>query len=196
MIFLRYESLGQYFRMYRVTSVILLINILFFIETSIRGNDSILLQNGVLFHSPPYNMEIWRYFLSMFLHASFDHALFNLFAIFVFAPPLERFLGRWNYALLYIGAGLAGNIASLLFNAPNVVSVGASGAIFGIYGAYIYLIAFRGKALDEASRKTIQILLVMGLVYTFLIPRVNIYAHLGGFVGGFLMFSTMLRRRS
>lgn len=195
MIFLRYESFGQYVRMYRVTSLILLINILFFIDTLIQGHQSLLWQYGALFHFPPFNTEVWRYFLSMFLHANFEHALFNLFAIFVFAPPLERFLGAGRYALLYLVSGLIGNIASLVFNSPLTISVGASGAIYGIYGAYLYMILFRSQMLDIASRKTITILMILGVIHTLFMPQINIYAHFGGLLGGLVIFSNLIRRR-
>src|SRR5690606_30978598 len=151
-----YESFGQYIRWYKVTSIILLVNIIFFAESAIRGEHSFLFQQGALAHWPPFNSEIQRYFMSMFLHFDFGHVLFNLFAIFVFAPPLEYLLGPWKYTAVYLGSGLIGNLTSMWLSDFNTVSVGASGAIYGLYGAYIYLIWFKRNILDEASRKTIM----------------------------------------
>lgn len=196
MIFIRYESFRQYIRWYKVTSLILLINVLLYVETVIRGPmDSFFFTRGVLIHAAPYTADWWRYVLSMFLHADFAHLLFNCFAIFVFAPPLERLLGIWQYALLYFGSGLIGNVVSVLLNDPGVLSVGASGAIYGLYGAYLYLIVFRSGALDQASRKTVQMFILLGIIYTLLnMGRINVYAHLGGLAGGFLIFSGIVER--
>jgi rhomboid protease GluP len=148
---------------------------------------------GMLIHGAPYHLELWRYILSMFLHSGFDHFLFNCFAIFVFAPPLEHLLGRGRFTLLYFGAGLFGNLISMMiYSGSYILSVGASGAIYGIYGAYLFLILFRRKALDPSSRKTVQIFVIMGVVYSFLAPYVNWAAHLGGLAGGFLIFSRIV----
>lgn len=196
LIFLRYESFRQYVRWYPVTTAILILNILFFAETAIMGKRSILMEYGALAHWPPYNTELWRYVTSMFLHGGFDHLLFNLFAIFVFAPPLEYLLGSLKYTALFLGSGIIGNIASVLLNEPYTVSVGASGAIYGVYGAYIYMIIFAKHMLDAASRKTVQVLLVIGVIYTLLnLSRVNMYAHFGGLAGGFVLFSNMVQRK-
>jgi len=196
MIFIRYESFRQYIRWYKATSLILLINILMFLETVIRGpGQSFFFKNGVLIHAAPYTADWWRYVLSMFLHADFIHLLFNCFAIFVFAPPLERLLGIWRYAFLHLGSGIVGNVVSVLLHDPGVLSVGASGAIYGLYGAYLYLIVFRSGALDQASRKTVQLFLLLGILYTFLnLGRINVYAHLGGLAGGFIIFSGIVER--
>ena len=129
MIFLRYESFRQYVRWYPVTTAILALNLLFFAETAIMGDRSVLMKYGALVHWAPYNTEVWRYVMSMFLHGGFDHLLFNMFAVFVFAPPLEYLLGSLKYSALYFGSGIIGNVASILLNEPGTVSVGASGAI-------------------------------------------------------------------
>lgn len=196
MIFLRYESFRQYVRWYPVTTAILVLNVLFFAETAIMGDRSLLMRYGALVHWAPFNTEVWRYVSSMFLHGGFDHLLFNMFAVFVFAPPLEYLLGGLKYAALYFGSGVIGNLASILLNEPGTVSVGASGAIYGIFGAYLYMIAFTRSMLDPASRKTVQVLLIMGIIYTLLFPRMNVYAHLGGLVGGVILFSNLRRKSS
>lgn len=160
------------------------------------GDRSLLMRYGALVHWAPFNTEVWRYVSSMFLHGGFDHLLFNMFAVFVFAPPLEYLLGGLKYAALYFGSGVIGNLASILLNEPGTVSVGASGAIYGIFGAYLYMIAFTRSMLDPASRKTVQVLLIMGIIYTLLFPRMNVYAHLGGLVGGVILFSNLRRKSS
>jgi membrane associated rhomboid family serine protease len=198
MIFLRYESFRQYIRMYRVTTVLLALNLLLFALALFSPFGDYIMGYGSLIHGAPYHLDLWRYVTSIFLHGGFDHLLFNCFAIFVFAPPLEYLLGRARYALLFLGSGVIGNLISMIINNNSyTASVGASGAIYGIYGAYLFLIAFRRHALDPSSRKTVQIFVVMGIIYSFLIPEVNWAAHIGGLLGGVLIFSrivTGLRR--
>jgi rhomboid protease GluP len=190
MIFLRYESFRQYVRMYPVTTVLLAVNLLLFVLALFDPLGDYLLAYGGLIHGTPYHLELWRYLTSMFLHHGFNHLLFNCFAIFVFAPPLEYLLGRGRYTFLYLGSGLIGNLISMIVNNSSyILSVGASGAIYGIYGAYLYLILFRRQALDPSSRKTVAVIVIMGIVYSFLIPAVNWAAHFGGLIGGMLIFS-------
>lgn len=159
-------------------------------------DEETLIRFGALVNVPPFAGEYWRYFAAMFLHIGFDHLLFNSFSIFVFAPPLERLLGHWRYAIFYLGSGLAGNLISeLLFRGVHI-SAGASGAIYGIFAAYLYIAIFRKAAIDKQSATTIKTVLVVGVIYSFLIPNVNWYAHLGGFVAGMLLFRQMIRKRS
>lgn len=98
-------------------------------------------------------------------------------------------LGRLRYLWLFLGSGIIGNLISMLvFIQSGDISIGASGAIYGLYGAYIYLIAFRREAIDPASRKTVQILVVLGVLYSFIATGINWAAHLGGLLGGMLIF--------
>ncbi len=200
MMFLRYESLKDYLRLYPVTSAILFINLLLFVLMTFTGgseNTENLIRYGAQITQSPYNelSQAWRYITAMFLHIGFQHVLFNCFAIFVFAPPLERILGSLRYSIIYLGSGLAGNLLTELFAAllgASTLSAGASGAIFGIYAAYLYIGLIRKDLLDQQSYKTIMIILAVGLIYSFM-PRVNIYAHLGGFIGGFALFPLLLK---
>lgn len=200
MLFLRYENFRQYIRWYPITTAILAIQLVLFVWMAIVGStrDNLtLVRFGAFVGEPPFSGEYWRYFSSIFLHSGFDHLLFNSFALFVFAPPLERLLGKWKYALFYLGSGFIGNVATLAFYNGNqiIVSVGASGAIYGVFAAYLFIALFYRQALDKQSSSTIITIVVVGFIYTFLIPQVNVYAHVGGFVGGFLLFAPLLRRK-
>lgn len=202
MIFMRYESFSQYIRLYPATTLLLSANIVMFAIVAMNGGttdiDTLLRFGAMVNFSPGIETELWRWFTAMFLHGGFQHLLFNCFALFVFAPPLERFLGIGRYALLYVGSGLLGNMLSALYGPDYTVSVGASGAVYGIYGAYVAIIAFRRARLDEASVKTVKIILLMGFVYSFLMANINWLAHLGGVIGGFLIYLLMdsMRRHS
>lgn len=201
MLFLRYESFRQYIRYYPVTSLILLINLLLFFAVlfSSYERSEALVRFGAI-HNLAGGSEPYTYVTSVFLHGSFDHLLFNSFALFVFAPPMERLLGKFRYALLYLVSGVMGNVFSeyaytSVLGRPYI-SVGASGAVYGLFGAYLFLILFRKGALDFQSKKTIQIILVVGVIYSLLMANINLYAHLGGFVAGLVLFGLLMRRDS
>ncbi|MFH5186245.1 rhomboid family intramembrane serine protease [Paenibacillus sp. TAB 01] len=145
-MFLRTESLKQYVRLYPVTTVLICIHlvVLGLMEWTGSSEDSrTLLRFGALFDLPGMVPEWWRYITAMFVHIGFAHLFFNSFTLYVFAPPLERMLGVWRYALLYLLCGIAGNLASAWFHSDYFISAGASGAIYGVYAAYLFLAIFR-----------------------------------------------------
>ncbi|EXX87017.1 Rhomboid family protein [Paenibacillus darwinianus] len=199
MIFLRYESFRSYVRLYPVTAVILAVNLLVFIADWLLPGQPLTIRG--MFSQQPlvdrYGLaEPWRYVTSITLHAGWQHLLFNSFSILVFAPPLERVLGHVRYLLFYLLAGILGNAVSAVVYAGSVhLSVGASGAIYGVFGAYLFLAVFRKYAMDEASRKTIYMILIFGLIYSILSPNINIWAHIGGGISGFAMMGMFVRAR-
>ncbi|WP_199622037.1 rhomboid family intramembrane serine protease [Paenibacillus alkalitolerans] len=205
MMFLRYESFREYVKYYPVNTAILIIVVAVhagvFVASLITGipADTIKLVLGMFSNQPPFNevSNLWRYVASIFLHNDFPHLLFNSFAIFVFAPPLERLLGKLRYAVLFLFAGIVGNVFTN-FYPPGIFSLGASGAVYGVFGAYLFLTLFRRRLMDEGSRKTLYSMLGVGVIYSLIIPQINYLAHLGGFVGGFILlalYSQFLRGR-
>ncbi len=207
MIFVRYEKWNQYLKFYPVTALFIVINVVMFVILAMNGaygradSAPILLKYGALSNVSGFPGigdvdSPWRYLTSIFLHGSFEHLLFNCFAILVFLPPLERLLGHIRYGVLFLASGIIANLISMgAYERASeyFVSVGASGAIYGGYGAFLYLALFQRQKMDKASRQTVYILLAMGLVFTFATPNVNIWAHLGGIVGGFFLYGLMIR---
>lgn len=199
MIFLRYESFREYLRYYPVTSVILALNLLVFLADLVL--DGRLFAAGAFFQHPVIDRyglsEPWRYATSIFLHADWEHLLFNAFAILVFAPPLERLIGHFRYAVFYLLAGILANVYSAAVHAgDDRIAVGASGAVYGVFGAYLYLALFRKRLMDEASRKTVYTILLFGLLYSVIYPRIDIWAHAGGCLAGFLMLGVLAQARN
>jgi rhomboid protease GluP len=90
-----------------------------------------------------------------------------------------------------MGAGIAGYVTTYLFSSSEL-GLGASGAIFGVLGAFLYLSQKKSVLLDDASRKTIIPILVLNLIYTFIDPQISVSGHVGGLIGGYL-FSMLLR---
>jgi membrane associated rhomboid family serine protease len=123
--------------------------------------------------------EWWRLLTSAFLHGSLLHIGFNMFVLFALGPTLERVLGHGRYLALYLLAALGGSVASYVFSDIRTVSVGASGAIFGLMGALLVA----GRRLKSDMRQ-VAILLVINVVIGFLAPGIDWRAHLGGLVVG------------
>lgn len=201
MIFIRYENFRSYLKYYPITSLILAANLIMYCIVRLNGSTADvynLLHFGAIASEPPYSQDWWRYISAIFLHQGFDHLLFNCFAILVFAPPLEKVLGYWKYAVLYLLSGVVGNVLSMAFYRhayEATVSVGASGAIYGIYGAFLYIAFFQRQLMDESSRKTLYTLLIVGVVFSFAVSTVNWMGHLGGLAGGFVVYGLYDRLR-
>lgn len=209
-MFVRTENLRSYIRLYPVNSVFLLICAVMFIVMTFSGgteNNETLLKFGAFvtpFPTEPFsdlwggNLDYFRFVSAIFIHIGFPHILFNGFALFVFAPELERLFGHVRYAIFFIVTGIAGNIAShihhsITFDNLYALSAGASGAIFGVFGAYLALAIFRKSYLDKGTYTTIMTLVIMGAVYSFIVPNVGWDAHLGGFVVGFIWMFYLLQ---
>ncbi|CAL9482626.1 rhomboid family intramembrane serine protease [Streptomyces sp. enrichment culture] len=132
--------------------------------------------------------QYYRLLTSMFLHGSYIHIIFNMLSLWWIGGPLEAALGRARYLTLYLVSGLAGSALSYLIAAPNQPSLGASGAVFGLFGATAVLM----RRLNYDMRPIIA-LLVINLIITFS-PGFNIawQAHLGGLVAGVVMGYAMI----
>ncbi|MGW5231132.1 rhomboid family intramembrane serine protease [Streptomyces nodosus] len=129
----------------------------------------------------------YRLLTSMFLHGTYIHILFNMLSLWWIGGPLEAALGRARYLALYFASGLAGSALTYLIAAPNQASLGASGAIFGLFGATAVLM----RRLRYDMRPVI-VLLVINLIFTFGWHNIAWQAHIGGLVGGVLVGYAMV----
>lgn len=131
--------------------------------------------------------EWWRLVTAAFLHGSFLHIAFNMYVLFALGPTLERILGHSRYLILYVLAAIGGGVASYVFSDMRTVSVGASGAIFGLMGALV--IAGRRLRYDVTQ---VLVLLGINVVIGFIASGVDWRAHLGGLVTGALVAAIMV----
>lgn len=167
-----------------VTYALITINVgVFLLELlmggQINGTGNWLYENGVLFGPVVADGEWWRLVTAMFLHYGLIHLGMNMLVLFMIGPPLEEYFGHWRYGLVYLVSGLAGSAGALIAS-PNALTVGASGAIWGIMGAALVLEGrkiwvFGGQAMG---------LVVFNLLITFAIPGISIGGHIGGLIGG------------
>ena len=122
----------------------------------------------------------WRLVTSGFLHFGVFHIALNMWVLWNVGPPLERALGRARYVALYFAALLGGSAGAMLVS-PNALGAGASGAIFGLFGAFAAAMHRQGV---NPFRTSIGTTLMLNLGITFLIPGISIGAHIGGMIAG------------
>lgn len=150
----------------------------------VKGSD--LLQFGANFKPLVLQGEVWRLFSSIFLHGGIMHLLMNMLALFFAGLFLEPLLGKWRFLLLYIVTGIAASVASFLWY-DAIVSVGASGAIFGLYGYFIAAIIYKSFPYQLHSGFLYSLLAFIGinLVMGLIGNGIDNAAHIGGFLSGF-----------
>ncbi|TQL46531.1 membrane associated rhomboid family serine protease [Homoserinimonas aerilata] len=147
---------------------------------------------GALLYWAPYTeIQPWRMITTMFVHSeqSFLHILFNMYSLWIFGRILEHMIGRGRFLALYFLSGIGGSIAVLLL-APATPVIGASGAIFGLLGAFFVIQRGLGG-------NSIQLVVVIGinLVIGFVVPGIAWQAHIGGLIVGALVAFIFMRTR-
>jgi membrane associated rhomboid family serine protease len=172
-----------------VTRVLIAINVIAFLaETaagaSLGGNGGgTVWLHGVLFGpSIAVNHDYWRILTGGFLHDGFLHIAVNMLSLYFVGSVLEPAIGRVNFAAIYFASLLAGSFGALLFS-PDIPTVGASGAIFGIFGALIVVAHRRGIPIWQSG---LGFVLVLNLVFSVSVPGISIGGHLGGLAAGFV----------
>ena len=178
-----------------ITYILILINLLIFLLMYIFGKGSTNAQTLVDFGGlvPGYvngtygSYELYRFITSIFLHNGIAHLVFNMYALYILGPQLESFFGKTKFVIIYLVSGIAGNLLSLLFLSTNTVSVGASGAIFGLMGALLYFGYHYRVYLGTVIKSQIIPIIILNLILGFMSTGINNFAHIGGLVGGILI---------
>lgn len=179
----------------RATTVLIVVNISMFVVELATGAVGGVLSGGSaqsLFNLgalQPITIagrhEYWRLFTAMFLHAGFLHIMFNMYALYLFGYAIESALGTRRFLTIYFVAGLLASVASYVFSDPGSLGVGASGAIFGLLGAWVaYNARRRQTAFGAANLRGALMLIGLNLLLGFSIPNIDNFAHLGGLAAG------------
>jgi rhomboid protease GluP len=185
---------------YKLTYALIILNsIVYLISAFLSQNFTdmdmqTLVDMGALYG--PYTVqdgEWWRLFTAMFLHGGMTHILMNMISLYIVGRAADMYFDTKSYLSIYLFSGLLGGLASLYMH-PDSVGVGASGAIFGIFGALAgFFLAHREKIAShsKAFMKDFAIIIGINLVIGFSIPSVDVSAHVGGLVvgliGGFVL---------
>lgn len=171
------------------------LNIIVFLYLSIFvGNtaDAVLMEaHGAMFLPDIVEKgEYYRLLTSMFLHFGIEHLAFNMLLLIFAGDMLTAQVGSLRYLCIYLGGGLAGNLLSLAMSIraeSYAVSAGASGAIFAVIGALVFLVLIHKGRVKGLNGRGICAMAVLSLIQGFTDSGVDNYAHLGGFIGGFLL---------
>lgn len=170
-----------------VTLVLLGLNLAAFAALTAAGgatDSQVLLRLGAQMSVLVWAGEPWRLLTSLFLHAGLVHLGFNMWALYSLGPAVERLYGRWRFLAIYLLSGLTGNLLFQLVGDPFVPSVGASGAIFGLFGGLVTFGLIHRRRLRADFWRAVLIPIVVNLVYGLTAPGINNWAHLGGLLGG------------
>jgi membrane associated rhomboid family serine protease len=179
-----------------VVLTLIIINIAVFILELLAGGST----NGLTLHrlgeldtsSVLYRHEYWRLFAALFLHYGPIHIFFNLFALLLLGPPLERQIGGVLFFVCYAVSGLGSSLAVVLLTRLRLLDpvqlVGASGCIMGVVGTWAgFLLRHRHLSLARQRLRNIFIIVLLQLAFDVVTPRVSMSAHLGGLFTGFLL---------
>jgi membrane associated rhomboid family serine protease len=180
-----------------VTKAMIAINVLVFLINLAQGSSlnqvsGSLFEKGALYIPGGLDQgEWWRLITAAFLHGNLIHLGLNMFVLWIVGAPVEEAIGRGRFLALYLVSGLAGSTGALLLD-PNAITVGASGAIFGVLGAALVLERQRSYVLGGQALG----LIVVNLVLTFALSQsqhISIGGHLGGLAGGALSMLALSR---
>ncbi len=193
-------SVGMYFT--KINTIIVLLNvIIFFISDGLifgKHGDKISNMGALYWPSVFYGKEYYRLFTYMFLHGGINHLVNNMIILLFIGDNLERAVGKFKYIVIYLGAGILAGTASIGYNMLkniSVVSVGASGAIFGVVGALAYIVIINKGRLENISTRQIILFVCLSLYGGFTSQGVDNTAHVAGLLAGALLGILLYRKQ-
>lgn len=174
------------------TNIISLICILMYVIVGIYGNNFFNFDANVLAKFGANNIllvkngEIYRLLTCAFLHVGLIHLVVNMYSLRVIGPSVESLIGKGKFVFIYLISAISASLMSLVFADSNIVSVGASGAIFGLMGALLYFGYHYRLYLNDAIKTQIIPVILFNLIIGFMMPGIDNGAHIGGLIGGYL----------
>ena len=168
----------------RITLTLIFVNILSFLLFNLTAPEEVILLLVQINRNIIYEYQIWRLITSMFLHGDPIHLLSNMFALLLFGATVEnnKSISKIKFLIIYFISGLIGNLFSLIFLPLDAISLGASGAIFGLIGVVFTIIAT-----DDRSLLFFALFYLAFFITTSLMPGINFWAHIFGLLGGILL---------
>lgn len=170
-----------------ITYFIMMICILLYILPKLLGNyDQIIYDYGLIGEAVK-NGDFFRLITSEFLHASAVHLLVNMYSLYIIGTQIESFLGKKKYILIYLMSAVFASLLSITLGDLTSISIGASGAIFGLLGSLLYFGYHYRVYLGNVIKSQIIPIIVLNLIIGFSIQGIDNFAHIGGLVGGVLV---------
>lgn len=183
------------------TAAMIIINVGVFLILSIAGNteDAVfMLRHGAMYEpAVTQDHEFYRIFTSMFMHFGIDHLLNNMVLLGALGWNLELETGKVRFVIIYLISGLSGNLLSLYHGVAAeayAVSAGASGAVFGLMGALLYVVIANKGRLGRLSGKGLLFMVALSLYFGLTSSGVDNWAHIGGLISGFILAVILYRR--
>lgn len=175
----------------KVTTALLAINIIVFAIMTLSGgseNTANLIRFGAVVKPYIADGQWWRLLTASFIHIGFMHILFNMYFLYQLGPVFERLYGSTNFLIIYLLAGIMGNLVSFAFGSPQTVSAGASTSLYGIFGLALgMMLNYRDDAVLRGFGASFLSVIAINIVYSLLSPSVGMLGHLGGLLGGLLL---------
>lgn len=168
-----------------ITYIIIALCVIMFIISGGGYNIESLLLFGANYGPLVKSGDIYRLITCMFLHAGIIHIVLNMYSLYIIGPKVEDFFGKKKYLLIYLLSGISASLLSIGLN-ENIISVGASGAIFGLFGALIYFgYSYRGY-IGAIIKSQIIPIVIYNILMGFFIPGIDMWGHIGGLIGGLI----------
>ena len=176
-----------------ITYLILAVCVVLFLAMYIFGNGSTYVRTLIDFGANAISYtkrgDYYRLFTSIFLHAGIIHLLCNMYSLYVIGPQAESFYGKWKYLFIFLFSGICGSLLSVSLSGMDAVSVGASGAIFGLLGSIVYFGYHYRVYLGNVLKSQIVPIIILNLLIGFTFSGIDNFAHIGGLIGG--VFASM-----
>lgn len=180
-----------------ITFSLILINVIIFVIEAIKARNIMdidvytLVDLGAQWGPLISKGEYWRLITCAFLHGGIMHIFFNMYALYILGQQIEQIYGKAKYFLIYMGSAIGGSLLGVIFE-PNVVAVGASGAIFGLLGALLVFAIKERKRLKSGAMKNLVIVIGLNLFISITVPNIDLLGHLGGFLVGVVLASLFI----
>lgn len=180
-----------------ITLGIIGINIILFIVSAIMSKNimnidgQVLLDLGGKFGPLIDKGEVYRLVTSNFLHGGIIHIAFNMYALYSIGPQIEEIYGKWKYICIYFLAGIGSSFLSY-YMLPNTLSIGASGAIFGLLGALFIFAVKNRDSLKKGAIKSLLMVIGVNLYIGMTLPNIDNYGHIGGLIVGIIIGTIFL----
>ena len=170
-----------------VTYILIVLNVMIYLFLTLYDKTGNITFNFSNVRELVKQGEYYRLLTCMFLHANIYHLAFNMYALYVIGPQVEKYYGKTKYLFIYLISGLLGSLFSAVFMGPNTYSLGASGAIFGLLGSVAYFTYYYRATLQGLLRSQVLPVIVLNLVISVMLKSIDLSAHVGGLIGGILI---------